>query len=287
MATRTQKIKLGIFMVVSAALFVVALAGLGALHLFSPENMYVIRFQDSVSGLELGAPVKLRGVNVGRVSAIRLPSGNIELVEVEIEVDEDIPVKMDASALLKFQGITGLKYIEIERGTNQAALRPSGSEIPAGKSALDKITDQAEDLAERVDRLLTKLTAVDWAETLVRIDRVVAISERIVLRLESDLQAVGAESRGLVSDARVSMKKVDGVLVALESAGKDAQMTMANASKVVSEARELVENGSGDVRLSLANLRQATASFKELAQALRLQPSTLFFDNPPPERKRR
>ncbi len=297
MATRTQKIALGIFMLGSVSLLIITLVALGAISFFDSPKEYFVRFRDSVNGLELGAPVKLRGVKIGRVTDIRLPNREVEAVLVWIEVDEHVPVKTDARALLKLQGITGLKFLELQSGTNQAPDLPKFSEIPSGKSALDRVSDRAEQLADRAEKLMQVLTEIDWAQSLRRIDTVLEISERIMLKLEKHVDAVGGETRTLIGETRAntkelfataqnSMQKVDTAAERVERMTGQAEALFVSARHVVEETRGVVELGKGDVKNSLANLRQASASLKELVQAIRLQPSSLLFDKPQPERRR-
>ena len=72
-----MKAKLGPFAVGSfvlggLVLVVVALLSFRSLHLFSKPGRFVAYFNESVQGLDVGSPVKLRGVRVGRVAAIRV-----------------------------------------------------------------------------------------------------------------------------------------------------------------------------------------------------------------------
>ena len=71
---------------------------------------------ESVSGLNLNAPVRYRGVDVGRVRAIALAPGNVEQVQVTLDIERGTPVKEDTVAMLETQGLTGIAYVDLTAG---------------------------------------------------------------------------------------------------------------------------------------------------------------------------
>ena len=79
---------------------------------------YIIYFDESVLGLNLDAPVKYRGIKVGRVIRLRINPHNSEEVEVTAEILKTTPIKEDTVAKLTAQGITGLTYINLSEGSN-------------------------------------------------------------------------------------------------------------------------------------------------------------------------
>lgn len=77
---------------------------------------YVVYFDESVYGLNLDAPVKFRGINVGKVSNLRINPKNSEQVEVQVRILKNTPIKDNIVAVLTVQGITGLTYINLTVG---------------------------------------------------------------------------------------------------------------------------------------------------------------------------
>ncbi|MBN2382220.1 MCE family protein [bacterium] len=160
--TRRQKINLGIFITVSTALFCLVLFLLVGLALFENRDLYLVRFSAkniSMSGLEVGSAVKYSGIQIGRVSEIRVDPQDVSIIIVGLEVNGDTPIAQDSVASLGSIGITGLKYIELSRGSPTARLRQPGEEIPAGPSFLDEITGQATVIAHKTEMLLNRLNA--------------------------------------------------------------------------------------------------------------------------------
>jgi phospholipid/cholesterol/gamma-HCH transport system substrate-binding protein len=146
----------GLFIIVlsiGAALAFVWLSGSG----HRDDVVYRIHFDESVSGLSLGDPVKFRGVDIGTVKTMNLDSTNPQLVQVDVTLRKDAPVKTDTKASLKLKGITGVVFIELNGGSADAktllAATPEGQvpEITSEKSAL---TTTLEALPKAIDRFL-------------------------------------------------------------------------------------------------------------------------------------
>jgi len=86
----------------------------------SETAKYLIHFDESVLGLNIDAPVKYRGINVGKVSQLRINPNNTEQVEVLVTILKSTPIKSSTVAKLTAQGITGLSYINLSLGDNNA-----------------------------------------------------------------------------------------------------------------------------------------------------------------------
>jgi phospholipid/cholesterol/gamma-HCH transport system substrate-binding protein len=149
----------GLFIIgfaIAAALFAVWLVNTGK----RDDVVYRIHFGESVSGLALGDPVKFRGVDVGTVTTIGLDPANSQLVQVDVRLRKDTPVKTDTRASLKLKGITGVVYVELTGGSpgaqNLAAATAEGQvpEIAYEKSSLANILDQ-------LPRVISKFSALE------------------------------------------------------------------------------------------------------------------------------
>ncbi len=81
---------------------------------------YLIYFNESVLGLNIDAPVKYRGISVGKVTNLRINPKNTEQVEVRVAILKTTPIKENTVAKLTAQGITGLTYINLTLGSNNA-----------------------------------------------------------------------------------------------------------------------------------------------------------------------
>ncbi len=81
---------------------------------------YNIYFNESVLGLNIDSPVKYRGIDVGKVTRLRINPKNSEQVEVQVTILKSTPIKSSTVAKLTSQGITGLSYINLYMGDNDA-----------------------------------------------------------------------------------------------------------------------------------------------------------------------
>ncbi|MES2127618.1 MAG: MlaD family protein [Pseudomonadota bacterium] len=134
-------------------------AALFALWLGSPgqrdDVLYRIHFPVSVSGLSVGDPVKLRGVDVGTVKSITNDPDDVRLVQVDVRLRRLTPVKTDTRASLAIKGITGVIYIELssagKAATTLLAATPPDKvpEIPFEKSGLLAMLDELPKVVEK------------------------------------------------------------------------------------------------------------------------------------------
>ena len=158
MVSRSQKIRLGIFLSVAIFLLLVSIALISGNQLLKKKATYYIRYQDiSLTGLELGSAVKYRGIRIGRIEDIYIDEKDITSIIVEITVDPKVPIKDDTEAIITLIGITGLKMIELQGGTNESAKLQPESYIKAGFSIVETITGKAEVITQKLEMILNNL----------------------------------------------------------------------------------------------------------------------------------
>ena len=148
----------GLFIIgfsIAAALFAVWLVNTGQ----RDDVTYRIHFAESVSGLALGDPVRYHGVDVGTVKAMTLDATDARLVQVDVKLRKEAPVKTDTKATLTLKGITGVVYVELNGGSAGAKklvdVTPEGQvpEIPSEKSRLNALLEQLPKVVEKFSAL--------------------------------------------------------------------------------------------------------------------------------------
>ncbi len=113
--------KLGIFTVLGLAVFGFSLYFLGGLSVTRTYDVNV-KFED-VSGLPVKAPVKLSGVEVGKVKQIKIEGDDVVVVA---EIRKDVPLHRGAQFSVVMTGIIGSKYLKVVQGDPSAAVYKNG-----------------------------------------------------------------------------------------------------------------------------------------------------------------
>ncbi len=117
------------------------------------------------SGLTVHAPVRLDGIQVGSVSAIKLagesasPQRRIELV-LQVERRDQDAIRSDSNASLTTEGLLGNRYVSISRGFKGTVIQPGG-EIPSKPSLLLTLKDSMHFFDKTLDCLQQGKNAVD------------------------------------------------------------------------------------------------------------------------------
>ncbi|MEA3560401.1 MAG: MlaD family protein [Candidatus Omnitrophota bacterium] len=127
------ELKVGIFIIIAAALFVMIVFSMGDMNVFFKTGYEFKIIFGFVSGLEVSAPVRLAGVTVGEVKKVKRfydgESGK-DQVEILVWVKGDVKVRQGAEIYINTLGMLGEKYIEIfSSGDEEAKLLKSGDKI--------------------------------------------------------------------------------------------------------------------------------------------------------------
>ena len=295
MATRNsaQYYRLGIFVLIGAAALVALVLVFGARNLFSKTMTVETYIKESVQGLDVGAPVRFRGVRIGQVKMINL-SGQIyeddipfahrkQYVVVRMEIartdnmntaDEFIN-KLVADGLraqIRGQGITGVNYIELDFVRDPAKLGTLSYEwkadypvIPSQPSPVNILLDNVEDALKHFNQLDLKKTQYEVNTLLENLNGLVA---------GSDTQGSGLNS---------SVKELNVLLTKLNRATDNQELAIMieqlSASIVV--LRQTLTSMQGDLTVSADNVRQITNNVNDLSQKANEYPSWLLFGQPP------
>lgn len=136
---------------------------------------YKLEMKESIAGLSKGSIVKLHGVDIGRVSEIRINPKNIENIELFLKIKRYVPIKEDMTANLKMLGVTGLLYVEIEGGSNGAkTLRATQSCVPIIKtspSLISRATKRIDSLSEKIVLLVEQGQKIFSDKNLGKLER--------------------------------------------------------------------------------------------------------------------
>ena len=276
------------YILVGAFIFVLLIGGVLAIFWlgnYSDEGafkFYRVATKESVSGLNEKAPVKLRGVQIGEVRAITINPKNAEEVLVTIRVQDDAPIKEDTYAVIEAQGITGLSFIQLQGGTNEAKeLKTSGKveeygiiySKPSTFSRLDKtitsLSTKAEMIFERAERIMSEKN-VKNLEIIIENSAKIAESTSKTM---ANIEAHNKEINQLLQEATAAVKGVKDMShsfsTAVDTTGvtmmRDVSKASQSITNVMGGLNQKLEKGSFDVDILLKeNLMPLHQTLQEL-----------------------
>ena len=148
----SKEFKIGLITIVAGALLYYGFNFLRGSDLFSPTNRYYVIYPN-VAGLTVSNPVVFNGLNIGRVSGLKLQQSKNRIV-VSVDIDESFYLGKIDTANLANNDLFGTKALIIIPGTDRTPLSP-GDTLQA-KIAEDLIA-QLEPVADNINSTITKI----------------------------------------------------------------------------------------------------------------------------------
>lgn len=125
----------GIFMIIGLVCVGYMTVKLGNISILGSDSYSIFARFNSVSGLRVGSPVEMLGIEVGTVDDFSMDQEN-QLAIVELRINKGIKIYDDAIASVKTAGLIGDKYVSIDAGGSEDVLEPGGM-ITETESAID------------------------------------------------------------------------------------------------------------------------------------------------------
>lgn len=264
---------------------------------------YLVATTRSVSGLSPQAPIRFRGLDVGRVKSISFDQQVPGQILVELNINPDAPITQSTFATLGFQGVTGIAFVQLnddgDKPVRLTSTREKMARIELRASIFDKleshgslILTQAEELTTRLNSFLTTenqkiiltmfeqatKTAAKYesipqqlAPTLAKLPALENQTEKVlgsVLDLSKEAKTMTHNVNGLIGQIQAP----DGALQNLTQAARSANTTLGVAQQVADEVEShalprmtaLTDDARGTVR----NLNRAVTTFNEQPQSI-------------------
>ncbi len=267
---KAQKLRLGIFILVSSLLLLLMIVYFAAQAMFERKDSYYIAYREvSVSGLEVGSPVKFLGINVGSITEIGIAPDDVNTIIVKIALQEHTPVKVDAVADIVSMGITGLKTIEIRGGTQDADFLAPGGYINPGTSLTEDITGKAEVLAYKAEQVLNNLQAFTDPENMAAFrevaERAIAFTDQANITL-ANINDILDENR---DDVRQTLTTINNISQELDKTSDQLFFAMSRFNDIMQgDTLSEVLGNFRDISLTLKET-QLNELIEELANATR------------------
>ncbi len=264
---------------------------------------YKTYMTESVAGLNLNAPVKYRGVDVGFVRQIALNPTNVEEVELVLSILRGTPVKQDTVAILRTQGLTGIAYVELTAGHKDSPLleaRP-GEDYPvitAGPSLLTRLDTAVTTLVADLTRAADNFNALLNDDNRRALARTLADVQVVAHTLAARSPAIDAglanAARTMENAARLTedlprlVQRIERSADGLDRMAESVARAGASATSVLdgtrADVQQFTAEGLPEVRQLVAELRDLTGTLSRVAADLERNPNLLLHGRPAAKR---
>ena len=276
MENKSHALAAGAFVILVTALLI----GLAAWLMRDTRIRDKLEFstRESVTGLAEQAPVRYRGIAVGKVDSIEFDPKVRGNVLVQLAIDQGTPITKSTYAVLGYQGVTGLAYVQLDDGGQSqdlidltASITPR---IELKPSLLSKLSDQGANILIQVEetaKRLNLLLAPDNQKALIGSVQAVgqsAVNFSVqVSKMQSVLDAQFGPERtdipALVRDTRQTMQ-------ALQSTSSEFSKTAVETTKAAAAlsnvAQRVAEKGGTLDRVN-DGITSATSSVQAVGQS--------------------
>lgn len=298
MENKSHAIAAGIFVVTVAALLLVLAVWLTRDQ--GSYQTYEMTTRQAVTGLQLQAPVRYKGVSVGKVMHIGFDPEQAGNVLIRVSVDETTPVTPRTFATLGYQGVTGLAYIDLDdadadlpllghtaKGHARIHMRPSSlSQLAAmGPEVIGDVretmasinallnAENRDTLAQTIERfgqaahdgsVLMQNMNQGWSQTLepgiARLTQDVGTSLQSLQRTAASIEQMSQEITRIAS----RLNAEDGALVQLN---RGVQAFVGVAESINHGTLPRLERTMNDVSVSMQSVEQLTRNISSNPQA--------------------
>ena len=308
--------RLGLFVVVSIVAFGVLVFVLGGRKLFQPTYTFETYFDGSVAGLEIGAPLRYRGVPLGEVSEILLSGAAYERdvplnerrnyivvrAKVTVSAVQAIQVKRDAPELVKLglraqtqlAGITGQQYLSLdlldpaENPPMKFGWTPKYTYVPSAPSRTGEIMAKAQAFLDNLSDVDVKKLDENLNRLLVNVNG--KIGELPVARLSADADNVLKNANAtilraepLVADLKQSVDNLGVITRSLRGVADRGELdhTITHIDEAIERINGLVGDNQYDARVIVRDLRVTADNLREVSATIKRYPAGALIAGPP------
>lgn len=312
MATPSNHWKLGLFVVCGVSLGLASAVVFGAHSLQKDTVSYRSYFNESVQGLEVGAPVKFRGVTIGAVSTIDVAPDRrhvgvtsdlgvreIDLMGLGHRDDKTLRIHVppDLRIQLASAGITGVKFVQLDFFPVESNPVPNlpfpvqENYIPAAVSVMKNLEDAVIEAVDRfpemtnaalrlIDRVDHLVDDVDKTQLPARALTTLASVEHTFKTLTKTLNQLEADK--VSTQAQATMRRLDDAILSIDNIAKkigDEGGVVTSAERATDALGDVAVNARGftdDLAATLQDVQQAAEAIQRLASALERDPDMLL-----------
>ena len=283
-------------LVLAAALIgiVLWLAAGGALQ--KKYDVYLAIEDESVAGLNLNAPVKYNGVDVGKVRSIELDHTNAGRVNLLFAIERGTPIKQDTVAVLKTQGLTGIAYVELSGGAVSSPVLQTlpGNQYPViqTKPSLSaRLENVLTDVLAKLDSTTTSINAILSDANRAAFANVLAdvatVAHTVAAREKQIDSGIRDASRTFQNTAQASAKigpvidRLGQTADAVEKMGNEVANTSKSAGKTVdtvgNDLKRFTSETLPELERLMGELTVLSTSLRRVSEQTERDPRGLIF----------
>jgi phospholipid/cholesterol/gamma-HCH transport system substrate-binding protein len=301
METKVNMPLVGAFVLAMGAALIAGVLWLASGGMWQQQyDLYLAVEEESVAGLNLNAPVKYNGVEIGKVHSITLDPQDPQRVNLLLAIVQGAPIRQDTVAMLKAQGLTGIAYVELSGGARNI---PALAALPGARYPV--ITTKAS-LSTRLENVLTRVLAkfdsssgsIDaflsienqraFSSALADIARIShALAqrgpaiERAIVDAGTTLHNTAGSSAGITSTLLAINRSADAIEQMGNSVARTSQTAGATVSAVGVDVQRFGAETLPELERLLAELSVLSASLHRLSEQTERAPSSLVFGRSP------
>ena len=264
-------------------------------------DLYLAIEEESVAGLNVNAPVKYNGVDVGKVKNIQLDLEHPQRVLLLLAIERGTPIKQDTVAVLKVQGLTGIAYLELNGGALTALplLAEEGEPCP--------VIQTKPSLGARLETILTNVLAkLDTTSNNVNavlsdenrkalssaLADIAAVTHTLAARTEALDSVVADAARTMKNTASISARigptldRIDESADAVRRMGDEVAAASTSAGQTVNsvggDLQRVTHDALPELQSLMSEMQVLAASLRRLSEQTERNPSSLIFGKSPP-----
>jgi len=301
MESKVNYAVVGAFVLVLGVVLVAGVLWLASGGAFQKKyDLYLAIEDESVAGLNLNAPVKYNGVDVGKVRQIQLDPGNPERVNLIFAIERGTPIKEDTVAVLKTQGLTGIAYVELSGGAHNAPpLRAApGSPYPVIRtkpSLAARLENVLTNVLAKLDSTSTSINAIlsdeNRAAFTSALTDIATVAHTIAARKDALDAGITHAASTFENSSRATARagpvidRVGRSAEAVEKMGNEVARTSASAGKTVdavgADLKRFSEETLPELERLLGELSVLSTSLRRLSEQTERNPAGLLFGRKP------
>ena len=301
METKVNFAVVGAFVLLLGSVLVAGALWLASGGAFQKKyDVYQAVVNESVAGLNLNAPVKYNGVDVGKVKEIRLDSGSPERVILRFAIERDTPIREDTVAVLKTQGLTGIAYVELNGGAKdspplRAAADAQYPEIRTKPSLGARLENVLTNVLAKLDSTSNSINALLSAENQAAFKSTLAdlasVAHTIAARKNEIDAGIAHAARTFENTARTSARlnpmidRIGRGAASVEKMGDEVARTSASAGKTVNsigaDVKRFTAETMPELERLLGELNALSVSLRRLTEHTERNPAGLLFGRKP------